>query len=45
MGADNFYQAEHAYVKANYYDLAANNINKSTSINANERSAGVQDMI
>lgn len=45
MGADNFYQYEHAYVKAQYYDNAANKVNQSLGINANERSAGVQDMI
>lgn len=45
MGADEFYQYEHSYVKAQYYDTAANRINRSTNINANERSAGVQDMI
>ena len=45
MGADEFHNYEKAYVKANYYDVAANNINRSTGINANERSAGVQDMI
>lgn len=45
MGADEFHNYEKAYVKENYYDVAANNVNRSTGINANERSAGVQDMI
>lgn len=45
LGEEEFHKYEHAYIKKLYYDKAANSINNNLGVNANNRCAGVQDMI